>query len=515
MTWRQIEGTVSALAGERLSERKVKEVLTEHRIIASTLAAGDEMELRLAATGLRGRVAVLSDAGEIAPGPTKADVAELLAREIGQVRVHISDHEQWGHPDLGGIEDGTVADLAHLAQPITVSSPSAHSSDDAATPAGDGAADADSERRPGELSDPDLVQAAASGPRPGAHPDTRDLGEPALDSDGCADPGTDPGIHDSCDSDDGDDSLEDTGWVPVDPTLVLTDMARAAIPAEALGKSAPLTVVPRNNVTAVISDDAFRLSWSVYSRPTFQLYIHSLTTDMPRLTLYTSEKHAINWDFDGDFEPLDWVKENPQTLSFVAAELGAGGLASRIVTFLPHIDVVALRRALETHGQAGADLTISALAMNTEIADVLRGKTSAEEIAGGIIYNNQGLRQALKTSARLEVQGEGAIPGYWDFYRKIQVEKPWIGRSIQGVEAGLGALLIAVAASASHKDTFPRLRRVCGVLGGFFLFDAGLEALFARWFTATRGDVPRGDHGGAHGGAAGNVGGDAASSSDN
>ena len=104
VTWRPVTGEIIRFDRSLATIESFEEYFANHRIIARAHDGGESYQIELAITGRRRRVACLDEEGNIAPGPSLAELVESMDKELRKVQIEIGGHVAWGNIDLGEVD---------------------------------------------------------------------------------------------------------------------------------------------------------------------------------------------------------------------------------------------------------------------------------------------------------------------------------------------------------------------------------------------------------------------------
>lgn len=459
--WRAVCGYVESLANRTLRPEILEEFLAQKRVIARAKAIDETTYmLEVAVVGRRRRVAVLRDDETVAPGMHLADLVEELAKAGLGVKAHVLEAQSFGDPDIGAfdvagelaeedflavgsepIEQLSVEDLHYLSAAKAVSSKERqerisitdehYSSDDRI------------------LSAPNWYTRiqAASGESAGEHPMIKWKSKR---------------IHPHLQG----------------PYLYISDLPLAAMPGEAANARVPLAVLDTHNVRAVVGQEHFNLSWRKFDSQSFYLRLAGVEEGCPELILRDSETVRRCWSWFSDLDDTDFTVSHETARLFAKEHFGAAAMARAIVEVLPYADETEVHAALLCGPGVGPALLLQALGLSTDVLAALVGLTRVEEIAGAHIFDKYGFTQALRQGFRYGAAGYGKMPEFWQFYRKVAVENPWILRTIMMTELGVAAFLALAGGAVARAGT--KTRKIIWSLAILGVADFALQRVFAR-----------------------------------
>ncbi len=104
VAWRPISGEIVRFDPALATIESIEASLERHSVIARGADDEGTFRIELAVTGRRRRVAVLSESGEVVPGPSLGDLVEMMDKELRKVQIDIAGQMAWGNIDLGEVD---------------------------------------------------------------------------------------------------------------------------------------------------------------------------------------------------------------------------------------------------------------------------------------------------------------------------------------------------------------------------------------------------------------------------
>lgn len=447
--WRSVTGFVESLPGRELDILRLEEFLATRKVVArgalQPVFADDSQDssryrLEVAVCGRRRRVAVLREDGSVGPGLNLAQLVEELAYVGMGVRANVLDTEAFGDPDLGAFDVTSeldpedllvVVQQEHLQDPDSSSTPVTKLLDQTNKTSEEVTELSEHSERPAKL---------RRNRQRYVHPDF-------------------------------------TG-----PFLYLTDLPLAAVPGEAAMSGTALAALDLGAVRALVSQSSFNISWHKFDGQSFYIRLAGLEEGRPELIVRDAEAVRRSWDWNDELPDTEFTANVPAAAEFTAEYLGAHAMAHALADLVPGTNATEIHAALLCGPGAGPGLLLQALNLPTDVLAALVGLGKLEEIPGARVFDESGLARAWRESFRYHFASHGVWPGFWQAYRHIAVDNPWIRRTISVAELGLASTLWAWGRSGASIDKSGKkvcghriLRSLTGVLVADVLFNTVLS----------------------------------------
>lgn len=441
--WRSVTGLVEALSGRTLYPERIEDFLTKRRVIArGKLTDPTAYMLEVGVVGRRRRVAVVSESGEVVPGLQLDELIEELASAGLGVRATALDAQSFGDPDFGAFDvDGELEpeDLLAISSdtgeiPVVSDAVEKSLEDINQEDAVDTSVDTKAKGAEGEyLSNASFIS---------QHPHTKFQG----------------------------------------PCLYITDAPMAVMPGEAANARVPLAVIDQGEVRAVVSESWFKFSWRKFSTQEFYLRLAGVEEGQPELLLRDNEPVRRAWNWLEELPDTEFTASNETATQFAQAHLGAAPIAKAITTFVPSADYTEVLAALLCGPGVGPALLLQALGLPTDVLATLVGIADVRSLPDAKIFDEYGLLQAYRRGFHYEILGHGDQSRFWEFYRHIALDNPWIIRSVNLGEIGAAVTLAVLGKTIMSKRSTGR--KVLWGLASVLVGDALVDQLFSRFVKA-------------------------------
>lgn len=118
--WRPVRGEIQRFDTSLDTVEKILALFSEHRVLGRYSVHGDVVNVELAVTGRRARVAVLAETGEAVPGPALSEFVTTLYSSLRKSEVLFGRHVAYRAIDLGEVDiadddiDAYVGDVEDL-----------------------------------------------------------------------------------------------------------------------------------------------------------------------------------------------------------------------------------------------------------------------------------------------------------------------------------------------------------------------------------------------------------------
>lgn len=164
----------------------------------------------------------------------------------------------------------------------------------------------------------------------------------------------------------------------------------------------------------------------------------------------------------------------------VRADLGHLENPRKVAEVVADADADALEAAFADTGREGVLKALQALQVPAELASFLYHHLDLEDVPGADVHHKPGWRRAIGSHMDIRMGDEEMLQtGPWSFYRRVYLERRWLGRGLALGEATIGAALTVVAARAGDKRNV--WHKLGGTLGVLLLADSVAEVTLATY----------------------------------
>lgn len=416
-SWRPIDGHIDVLDPDLTSFEDVEEFLAHERILGRGKRDGDvRLELELAVTGRRRRVATLDDQGVVIPGMSVNELLEAFENKYRKLAVNIGGSVLHGPIDLGEVDVDDYDPELHSVQ----TADSVPSDDDAATDASDVAGEAE--------------QIVVGNPVSERVPDPNGVEGDALPE--------------ACDG----------------PTLIIADLAKSEIPPLARAEGRDVAVMKSGENLVLVCEGQIDLSRKIFPRPNhvLALCVDKDSDRNPQL-IVRRDNFRTTWDWTGELPPLEWTDGDEVAQEFIADELGAGAVARQAVADVVDAGFVEVRNALLMEPELGVAALVAALGLPAEATDVLEGTGSIRALPDGVVIGPGSAPQTFEQTLAFEIAGEGVVDeGLAKAYRSLYLKRPWAVSAVAVVQAGIGGVVLANSMKSLGNARFGKIGMLVG-----------------------------------------------------
>ncbi len=264
------------------------------------------------------------------------------------------------------------------------------------------------------------------------------------------------------------------------PMLIVADTSLAQVPALAAQIEHPVAAFAHDGANVLLADVEMPVKAAFGQLPHYSMTfsVDPAGLENPKLTV-VQDSSRLSWHWTYDKTDCDWVAANPQASAFAQEALGAGPFVTRICADLPGVDADAVRAALVGPGSQAPRAFPKALGLPEEVSDVLGELLEARQVPGATVFEPQRFKNRIKSQVAYEVSGQGLVhPGMWGVVRKVYLDNSRALAGVAGVQAAIGAGIVAFGARRIAKGTGGH---VATAIGSAVIGSAGARMLVTRW----------------------------------